>query len=106
MAVYDILFEHAVFVTNAVTPTRQRQRRQRIQEAGGQSPQPAVAQPWIVLLLQQLAQAQPHLIQRVVDILINPHRQQGVGQRPANQKLHRQVINLAHILRKLRTVRT
>ncbi|MNC49040.1 hypothetical protein D3C75_981890 [compost metagenome] len=98
LTVDDILFEHAIFITNTVATSRQRQRRQRIQETGRQPPQATVAEAWIVLFLQQLAQAHPHLIQCVVNILINAHRQQGVGQRAADQELHRQVIHLTHIL--------
>ncbi|SVK46427.1 Uncharacterised protein [Acinetobacter baumannii] len=104
LAIDDVLLEHAVLIANAVAAPRQRQRRQRVEEAGRQAPQTAVAEPGVVLFLQQLRQVQSHLVQRVVDVLINTHRQQRVRQRAADQKLHRQVIHLPHVLRQLGAV--
>lgn len=106
LAVDDILLEHAVLVANAVAAPRQRQRRQRIEEAGRQAAQTAVAEARVVLFFQQFTQAQPHFVQRVVDILIDAHRQQRVRQGAADQKLHRQVIHLPHVLRQLGAVGT
>ncbi|MNE78779.1 hypothetical protein D3C80_1752140 [compost metagenome] len=74
LAIDDVLFEHAIFVADTVTPARQRQRGQRIQEAGSQPTQTAIAQARIVLFLKQFTQVQTHLIECVLNILVNPHR--------------------------------
>jgi hypothetical protein len=50
----DVLFEHAVVVANTVAAARQRQRRQRVEEAGGKTPQTAVTEARVVLFVDQL----------------------------------------------------
>ena len=50
----DVLLEHAVVVANAVPASRQRQGRQRVEEAGGKTPQAAVAEARVVLFVNQL----------------------------------------------------
>ena len=53
-AVLDGLFEDAVFVSQAVAHGRQLHGRHRVQEAGRQSAEPAIAQRRVRLLLEQL----------------------------------------------------
>ena len=50
----DVLFEHTVVVANTVAAARQRQRCQRVEEAGGETPQAAVAEARVVLFVDQL----------------------------------------------------
>ena len=104
-AVNDVLLKHPVVIADTVTTTRQAQGRQRIEETGGQAPKTAITQPRVILFVNQLFKVQPHLFQRAVHIFVDAQRQQGVRKRTANQKLHRQVINLAYFLRKLSTIR-
>ena len=52
-AVLDLLAEHAVLVAQAVADRRDLERGQRVEKAGGQPAQPAVAQPRVGLLLEQ-----------------------------------------------------
>ena len=49
----DVLFEHAVIVANTVAAARQRQRRQRVEEAGGKTSQTAVTEARVVLFVDQ-----------------------------------------------------
>ncbi len=53
-AVGDLLAEHAVLVAQAVADRGDLQRRQRVDEAGGQPAQAAVAQAGVGLLFGQL----------------------------------------------------
>lgn len=101
----DILLKHPVVIADAVAATRQAEGRQRVEEAGRQAPEPAIAQPRVILLVDQLFKVEPHLFQRVVDIFIDTQRQQRVRESAANQKLHRQVVDLTNFLRKLGAVR-
>ncbi len=50
----DVLLKHAVIIANTVAAPRQRQRRQRVKEAGRQTPQTAVAKARVVLFVDQL----------------------------------------------------
>ena len=47
LAVYDFLFEHTVLIADAVAHRRNTQSGERIEEAGGQATQAAVAQAGI-----------------------------------------------------------
>ena len=53
-AVLDRLAEDAVLVAQPVAHGRELQRRHRVEEAGRQPPEPAVAQAGVGLLLEQL----------------------------------------------------
>ena len=70
-SVHDVLLEHPVVVANAVATPRQSQRRQRVEEAGGKSPQATVTEPRVVLFVNQLFQVQPHLFQRGFNVIVN-----------------------------------
>ena len=87
-AVNDVLLKHPVVIADTVTTARQAQRRQRVEETGGQAPKTAIAQPRVILFVNQLFKVQPHLFQRAVHIFVDAQRQQGVRKRTANQKFH------------------
>ena len=59
VAVLDLLAEHAVLVAQAVAVGGNLHRGQRVDEAGGQPAEAAVAQAGVRLRLGQLAQVQP-----------------------------------------------
>ncbi len=98
-ALGDLLAEHAVFVAQSVADGRDRERRHRIDEAGGQPAEPAVAQPRVGLLFGQVMPV-PVLVRGevVADILLDLEVVDRVGQRPADEELHRQVVNLLGVL--------
>ncbi len=100
----NVLLEHTVVVADAVAAPWQAKRSQRVEEAGGQTPQATVAEAGVVLFVDQLFKIQPHLFQRVFNVAVDAQCQQGIREGAANQKLHRQVIDLARLLRELRTV--
>ena len=53
-AFHNVLLEHAVVVANPVAAAWQGQRRQRVQETGGQTPQAAVTEARVILFVNQL----------------------------------------------------
>ena len=95
VAVADLLTEHAVLVPQPVADRRDLERRQRVEETGGQPAQAAVAQPGVGLRLQKLV---PVLVRIRPQVLVNERLDLQVGDRvqqgAADQELHRQVINL------------
>lgn len=101
-AIDNILFKHPVVVADAVTASRQTQRRQGVKEASRQAAQTAVAKPGVILFIDQLFEIEPHLRQRAAHIVINAQRQQRIREGAADQKLHRQIVHLAHFLGELR----
>ena len=94
-AVLDLLAEHAVLVAQAVADRRDLQRRQRVEKTGGQPAQPAVAQPRVGLLLEQRLPVLAGVRSEVVaDELLDLKVGDVVRQRPADQELHRKVVDL------------
>ena len=74
------------------------QRRQRIEEARGQPAQAAVAQPGLLLLLQQLVEVQAQLGDRLLHLRVDAEVDQVVAQVRADQELGRQVGDRARAL--------
>ncbi len=70
-AVDDLLLEDAKLVADAVAHRGDLQRGHGIEKAGGQPPQPAVAQPRFLLLLQQLVEVQPQLRDRLLHLAVD-----------------------------------
>ena len=63
ITVLNLLLEHAVTVTDTTAVCRVSQGCKRVQEAGSQSPQSAVSQRSIRLLIFHGVQIQPQLLQ-------------------------------------------
>ena len=93
IAVVDRLGEHAVVVADAIAEAGQAHRGHRVEEAGRQTAQAAVAQPRIGLFLTGFFQVHPAFGQRGGQLVVQVHRHQAVGQRPADQEFHRQVVD-------------
>ena len=91
-AAFDALAEGAVLVAQAVADHRQLEGGAGIEKAGGQPAEAAVAQRRVRLLLDQLFEPQAELGQRTAGRLLQVGVEQGVGQRPPHQELHRQVV--------------
>ena len=93
MAVADLLTEHAVFVTDAITAGGVTLGRQGVQKTGRQAPQAAVAQAGVVFpfvhILQHLAQAADGLAGLVLQIQV----EHGVLQGPPGQELQGQIVD-------------
>ena len=98
--VAELLPEHPVLVPQAVADRRDLQGRQRVEKARGQPPQAAVAQAGVGLGLEELV---PVLMRIGPQILVHERPdaeiRDRVEQRPADQELHRQVVDLLGVRR-------
>ena len=93
-AVLDRLPENAVFVAQAVAHRRDLQRGQRVDEAGRQPAQAAVAQAGVRFRLDDFLPVLSRVrLQIVADELLDAEVDDVVDQRAADQKLHRQVVD-------------
>ena len=98
VALLELLTEEAELVVNAVADRRVIQRGQRIEKTGRKAPQPAVAEPHVVLLAAQLGHVEPELGDGLLGLLINAGVIKPIGKEAAHEKLQRQIINPAHVL--------
>ncbi len=93
-AVADRLAEHAELVAHAVAEGRHAEGRHRVEEAGRQPAEAAVAERRIGLVLEQVGQralAADAFLRRRHEV----ERVERVGERPPHQELHRQVVDAA-----------
>ena len=98
LAIHDALTEQAVFIADGAAHRRQVQRRQRIEEARGQTAQTAVAQRRFRLLVKHAPQGQPQLLERLFIFLGGAKVEQVVVQPAAGQKLDGEVIQALGLL--------
>jgi len=98
LPVGQVLLEHPVLVADPVAVRGQPQRGHRVQVAGGQPTQAAVAQPGVGLAALQLLQVVPQLLQRLGGGVVDAQVQQRVPQRPPDQELERQVVDALGVL--------
>src|SRR5437762_843712 len=97
-AVLNRLFKDAVFVAQAVAHGGNLHRRHRIEEARRQAPEAAVTQARIGFLLQQLEPIEVLLLDGVFREVIKKKVRNIVGERAADEKFHREIINPLWIL--------
>ncbi len=97
-AVLQPLLEDAELIADAVAVARQGQRGHGVEEAGRQAAQAAVAQARIGLVLQQPTQVDAVLQQQHPRHLVLPQIDQVQRQRPAEQKLRREVVGSLDVL--------
>ena len=90
-AVDDLLLEDAELVADAVAQRRHLERRQRIDEAGREAAEAAVAQARLVLLGQQLLEIQPELGHRGARGVVDAEIDEVVAEVRAHQELGRQI---------------
>ena len=95
-ATLDGLGKHAVLVAQAVTKGRQAYFSEGIQEAGRQTAEAAIAQGRVGLALQHIGQGLTLGQEGLAHRLVQAQCGQRVGQGPAHQKLHRQIVHPAH----------
>ena len=98
VAVVDRLGEHAVVVADAVAEAGQTGGGHRIQEAGSQATQAAVAQTRIGFFLAGLFQINAAFGQGRGQLVVQVDGHQAVGQRAANQEFHREVVDALDLL--------
>ncbi len=93
LAAGQFLAEEAILIADGAAHGRQIQRRQRIHKAGGQPPQPAVAQAGLRLLIDDVLPGQAQFRQRLGVVLGAQQAQGVVKQQPAQQKLNGHVVH-------------
>ena len=97
-AVLDRLPEHAVLVAQPVAHGRQLHRRHRVEEAGREPPEAAVAEAGVGLLLEEAEPVEVVLRDDLPRDRIEQQVHDVVGERAADQELHRQVVDPLRVL--------
>src|SRR5262249_23691842 len=103
---FDGLAKYSVFVSEPIADGGNLQRRQRIDEACGEPPQAAVAQSSVWLRLDHLCPILAWIrLQILPNKFFNPEVDNVIDQRSADEKLHRQIVDLLGILLIVRLLR-
>ena len=92
------LFEDAVFVAQAITHGRDLHRGHGIEEASRQTPETAIAQTRVGLLFEQLEPIEVLLLDGFFRDGIEEKVRDIVGQRAADEKFHREIVNALGVL--------
>ena len=77
----------AELIADSVPERRDLQRRERIQEAGGEAPEAAVAEARLVLAGEQLIEVQPEFADRLAHLHMDPQVEEVVAEVRTQQKL-------------------
>ena len=97
-AVLNGLLEDAVFVAQAVAHGRDLHRRHRVEKASRQTPQTAITQTRVGFLLEQLEPIEVLLLDGFFRDRIEEKVRDIVGQRAADEKLHREIVDALGVL--------
>src|SRR3989475_5579221 len=97
-AVLDRLPEHAVLVAHPVAHRGQLHRRHRVEEARSESAEAAVAEASVGLLLEQAHPVEVLLRDDLFREWIEQEIHDVVGERTADQELHREVVDALRVL--------
>ncbi len=92
-AVLEALLEHAELVTQAVADGRQLHRRQRVHEARGQAAEAAVPEASVGFFFEQADPIEIVVLHGLGDQRVEQQIGDVVGQRLADEILHRQVVD-------------
>ena len=93
IAVVDALVEDAVLVAQAVPHRGDLERGERVDEARSESAKPAVAEARVRLHLAETAHVDLLALEEILDHGIEHEVRDVVRERPADEELHRQVID-------------
>ena len=96
--VLDRLFEDAVFVAQAITHRRDLHRGHGIEEASRQASETSIAQTRVGLLFEQLEPIEVLLLDDFFRDGIEEKVRDIVGQRAADEKFHREIVNALGVL--------
>ena len=97
-AVLDGLLEDTVFIAQAVAHGWDLHRRHRVEKASRQAPQTSITQTRVGFLLQQLEPIEVLLLDGFFRDRIEEKVGDVVGQRAADEKLHREVVDTLRVL--------
>ncbi len=89
----DPLMEDPVFVADAVAVARQLERRHRVEEAGGEPAETAVAETGVPLDLADLVEVDLERLERMPQLLREVEVHERVAECPPDQELHREVVD-------------
>lgn len=98
LAVLDLLVEHAIFIADAHARRREFERRHRIEEARGETSEASVAKSRIDFFFAELFERHAQFGNGIFHRLFHVQVQDGVSERPSDQKFERQVIDAFHVL--------
>ena len=98
-AVDEFLLEEAELVVDPVAERGIVERRQRIEEAGGEPAEAAVAQAHVDLGIPDLLEVQAQELERLPGGLVEPGGEQIVLEEPAHEVLEREIIHPADVVR-------
>ena len=98
VAIAKFLLEEPVLVMDSVADGRKIQRRQRVEEAGGETAEAAVAQPHVVFLMAKLLVVQTQFLERVHHVVVDARAVEAVGKEPPHQKLERKIVDPLDVL--------
>jgi hypothetical protein len=97
--------ENAVLVTQAIADRRQLHRRHRIQEAGGQAPQPAIAESRVGLLMEDLPPLAAVFAETPLDLGVEHEIHDVVAERAPNKELDRKIVDPLRVLARVSVIR-
>ena len=88
----DELLEDAVLVPEAVAPHGELLARARVEVARREPPEAAIAEPGVALLLEQVLECEPELVDYLVVRVLESQVQERVVQSTPHQELERKVV--------------
>mmetsp|Transcript_68254 Transcript_68254/g.107243 ORF Transcript_68254/g.107243 Transcript_68254/m.107243 type:complete len:472 (+) Transcript_68254:1031-2446(+) len=95
--ILDLLFKHAVAVSDTIAPARERKGGHGVQEAGGQPSQATVAQRRVGLFVEEILQFHAETMESFLEGLLKIQIRNGVLHVAANEILSRKVVSSLHI---------
>ena len=93
LPVVDLLAEDAVVVADAVADRADPQRRHRVHEARGEAAEASVAEPRILLDLEEAVEVAAERAHRLAGRLDDAEVAERVAQEPPREVLHREVVD-------------
>ena len=98
IAVDDALVEDPEVVAEPITDRRQVHRGHRIEEAGGEPAEPAIAESGVHLVIAELVPIQPLLRHGLAADVFHLEIDHIVAQQPADQELEREIVDALDVL--------
>ncbi len=98
VAVAEFLLEEAVLVVDAVTDRGEVEGGKRIEEAGGESSQTAVAERHVVFLVACFLERVAEVFQGFADLVVDAGGDHVVGEEASHEEFHGKVVDAADVL--------
>ncbi len=98
VAIAEFLFEEAVLIVDAVADGRKIKGGQRIQEAGGETAETAVAQAHVVFLAAEFLVVEAEFLEGVNHVVEHAGGVEAVGKQAAHEEFQREIIDALDVL--------